>query len=63
MMQKLWIFGDSYADRTLNYMRLNPISVKSPTYFEGWSYWLEKDYEVSNFSQSGIGADSCFLDL
>tara|TARA_B100001057_G_scaffold391253_1_gene399416 strand:+ start:8159 stop:8944 length:786 start_codon:yes stop_codon:yes gene_type:complete len=63
MKQKLWIFGDSFADRKLTHLHLNPISGKPPIYFEGWSYWLENDYEVENFAQSGIGADTCFLEL
>ncbi len=63
MKQKLWIFGDSFADRKLTHLHLNPISGKPPIYFEGWSYWLENDYEVENFAQSGVGADTCFLEL
>ena len=46
MKQKLWIFGDSFADRKLTHLHLNPISGKPPIYFEGWSYWLEADYDV-----------------
>ena len=63
MKQKLWIFGDSFADRKLTHLHLNPISGKPPIYFEGWSYWLEDDYEVENFAQSGVGAETCFVEL
>ena len=62
MKQKLWIFGDSYADPILNHEPLNPWE-SDVKYWDGWSHWLEKDYEVENFAQAGVGADTCFLEL
>jgi len=58
MKQKLWIFGDSFADPETNHVSLN-----HEVYWDGWSHWLKKDYEVENFADSGLGADTCFLRL
>jgi len=101
MKEKLWIFGDSYADRRTNYVeclyskpaevikdvkfkqlgRESTTDVDSlpytsthvglPTYlvdtevitWEGWSYFLEDDYDVENFATAGISGDTCFLRL
>jgi len=57
MKQKLWIFGDSYADKQTNYKKFEHIV------WEGWSHWLEADYDVENFALSGISGDTCFLRL
>jgi len=62
MKQKLWIFGDSYADPGTNHKSLKPWESNS-VHWDGWSHWLKKDYEVENFAQSGVGADTCFLEL
>lgn len=101
MKQKLWIFGDSFADRATNYneyvhskpadvikdVKFKQLGRKSttdidklyytsthvglPTYlvdtevitWEGWSYFLEDDYDVENFALAGISGDTCFLRL
>ena len=57
MKQKLWIFGDSYADKQTNYKKIGQIV------WEGWTHWLESDYDVENFALSGISGDTCFLRL
>jgi hypothetical protein len=31
--------------------------------YEGWAYWLSKEYDVENYAQAGIGGDTCFLRL
>ncbi|OUV26884.1 MAG: hypothetical protein CBC57_01635 [Euryarchaeota archaeon TMED97] len=101
MKQKLWIFGDSFADRRTNYReyvknrptdviedckfkelgRADPVDIDMLDYtstyvgpphyltdtevitWEGWSYFLEDDYDVENFATAGIGGDTCFLRL
>ena len=99
MKQKLWIFGDSYADRVTNYKQFgkvqdiknavkfkqlgasDPVDVDTLDYtstmvglpkylidteimtYEGWSYFLEDDYDVENFAVAGISGDTCFLKL
>ena len=62
MKQKIWIFGDSYSDPINNHMPLNPWD-SNTKYWDGWSYWLKKDYDVENFAHYGLGADTCFLRL
>ena len=47
MKQKLWIFGDSFADP-----RYNPT-----TQFKTWHYQLEENFEVENFGISGSGPE------
>ncbi len=31
--------------------------------YEGWAYWLSKEYDVENYAQCGISGDTCFLRL
>jgi len=57
MKQKLWIFGDSYADQKTNYQEMEQIT------WEGWTHWLKADYDVENFALSGTSGDTCFLRL
>jgi hypothetical protein len=55
MTQKLWIFGDSYADR--NYWR------DDGSFDISWVRELEKHYDVSNFATSGSGPDFAMKQL